>query len=93
MFLGSLPNANGIIFLLFCINTPIVSQEDLNIVKGVVFKSSSLKKHEDHNLNICGAIFSKNKCIISMENDLGNLIDDNLNKILLPLVPKINYIN
>ena len=93
MFLGVLPNANDIIFLLFCINTPIVSQEDLDIVKEVVFKSSSLKKREDHNLNICGAIFSKNKCIISIGNDLGNLIDDNSNKILLPLIPKINYIN
>jgi len=34
-------------------------------------------------------MFSKNKCIISTGNDLGNLIDDNSNKILLPLIPKI----
>src|SRR5687767_663628 len=91
MFRGGLPNAKGIFFLLFCINTPIVSQEDLDIAKGVAFKLSSLiKKREDHNLNICGAIFSKNKCMISTGNDLGNIIDDNSNKILLPLIPKIN---
>jgi len=77
--------------LLLCINIPIVSQEDLDIVKGVVFKSSSLKKRDDHNLNICGAIFSKNKCMISTGNDLGNLIDVNSNKMLLPLIPKIKY--
>ena len=69
---------------------PIVSQEDFDIVNEVVFKSSSLKKREDHNLNICGAIFSKNKCMISMGNDLENLIVNNSNKILLPLIPKIN---
>ncbi len=26
-----------------------------------------------------------------MGNDLGNLIDDNSNKMLLPLIPKIKY--
>ena len=61
------------------------------MVKEVVFKLSSLKKREDHSLNICGAIPSKNKCIISMGNDLGNLIDDNFNKILSLLIPKIKY--
>jgi hypothetical protein len=88
---GGLPSAKGIFFLLLCINTPIASQEDLDIIKGVLFKSSSLKKRDDHNLNICGAIFSKNKCIISTGNDLGNLIDVNSNKMLLPLIPKIKY--
>jgi hypothetical protein len=63
------------------------------MIKGVAFKLSSLKKRADHNLNICGALFSKNKCIISMGNDLGNLIDDNSNKILLPLIPKVKYKN
>jgi len=29
--------------------------------------------------------------MISMGNDLGNLIDDNSNKILLPLIPEIKY--
>ena len=91
MFRGGLPNAKGIFFLLFCINMPIVSQEDLDTVKGVAFKSSSLKKREDHNLNICGTIFSKNKCIMSTGNDLGNTIDDNSNKMLLPLIPKNKY--
>jgi hypothetical protein len=89
MFQGGLPNAKGIFFLLFCINTPIISQEGFGIVKRVVFKLSSLKKREDHSLNICGATFSKNKCIISIGNDLGNLIDDNSNKILFPLIPGI----
>jgi len=61
-------------------------------MKGVAFKLSSLKNRPDHNLNICGAIFSKNKCIISTGKNLGNLIDDNSSKILLPFIPKIKYV-
>ena len=91
MFWGGLLNTKGIFFLLFSINLPIISQEGFGIVKGIVFKPSSLKKWEDQSLNICGAIPSKNKCMISMGNDLGNLIDDNSNKILLPLIPEIKY--
>ena len=71
---------------------PIVSQEVFGIIKGALFKSLSLKNWLDHNLNICGAIFSKNKCIMSTGNDLGNMIDDNSNKMLLPLIPKNKYI-
>jgi hypothetical protein len=29
---------------------------------------------------------------MSIGNDLGNIIDDNSNKMLLPLIPKIKYI-
>ena len=86
--LSNLPT-KGICFLLFCINVPIEFQEDFDIIKEVWFKSLSLKKWADHNLNICGATFSKNKCIISIGNDLGNLINDNSNKILFPFIPKI----
>ena len=93
IFREGLPNDKGIFFLLFCICTPIASQEDFGIIKGVAFKLSSLKKWEVHNLNICGAIFSKNKCIISTGKDLGNLIDDNSNKMLLPFIPKLNNNN
>ncbi|TLY03945.1 MAG: hypothetical protein E6K87_03935 [Thaumarchaeota archaeon] len=60
-------------------------------MKGVAFKFSSLKKRADHNLNICGATFSKNKCIISIGKDLGNLMDFSSDKILLPFIPKIKF--
>lgn len=76
--------------MLFCICIPIVSQEDFDIAKGALFRLLSLKKRPVHNLNICGATFSKNKCIISTGKDLGNLIDDNSNKMLLPFIPKLN---
>ena len=81
----------GIFFLLACICIPISSQEDFGILKGVAFKLSSLKKREVHNLNICGAMFSKNKCIILIGKDLGKLIDDNSNKMLAPFISKIKF--
>jgi polysaccharide pyruvyl transferase WcaK-like protein len=61
------------------------------MTKGALFKSSSLKKQPVYNLNICGTIFSKNKCIISIGKDLGKLIDDNSNKMLLLFIPNFKY--
>ena len=67
---------------------PISSQDDLDKTKGIeLFKVSSLKNRPLHNLNICGATFSKNRCIISIGNDLGKLKESNSKRILFPFIP------
>ena len=93
MLRGGLPKSNGIFFLLFSISMPISFQDDLDKTKGIeLFKVSSLKNLLLHNLNICSATFSKNKCMISTGKDLGNSIESNSKRILFPFIPikKIN---
>ncbi len=74
---------------MFFIILLIVFQKDFNIIKKVWFKLSFLKKWVNYNLNIYDAIFLKNKCIISIGNNLENLIDNNLNKIFFSFIFKI----
>ena len=72
---------------------PISFQDDLGKTKEIeLFKVLSLKNRPLHNLNICGATFSKNKCMISTRKDLGNSIESNSKRILFPFIPikKIN---
>ena len=83
-----LPNSNRIFFLFSFIFWPISSQEDFGKMKGSIFELS-LKNWLLHNLNICDATFSKNRCIISMGKNLRNSIDCNSNKMLFSLIPKI----
>ena len=88
MLRGGLPKSNGIVFLFFSISLPISFQNDLDKIKGIeLFKVSSLKNRSLHNLNICDATFSKNKCMISTGKDLGNSIESNSKRILFPFIP------